>query len=128
MLHGCKCLNDVNTVTLKTTWQKIKGVSESEPNTEKVELNEGELANIVSKIPGSLHCGVKDVNDWLNCDCDDPGYHIMTDDKIVNNIRSEERVQMTRKMTMMKRKNVPSQSNALQVLDLAITWMEWQEE
>jgi len=121
-------LNDVNTVTLKTTWQKIKGVSESEPNTEKVELNEGELANIVSKIPGSLHCGIKDVNDWLNCDCDDPGYHIMTDDKIVNNIRSEERVQMTRKMTMMKRKNVPSQSNALQVLDLAITWMEWQEE
>jgi hypothetical protein len=48
-------LNDVNTVTLKITRQKIKGDSESEPNTEKVELNEGELANNVSKIPGSLH-------------------------------------------------------------------------
>jgi hypothetical protein len=46
-----------------------------------VEPNEEELANIVSKIPGSLHCGVKDMNDWLNCDCDNPGYHIMTDDK-----------------------------------------------
>lgn len=128
MLHGCRCLNDVNTATLKTIWQKIKGVLESEPNTEKVELNEGELANIVSKIPGSLHCGVKDVNDWLNCDRDNPGYHIMTDDEIVNNIRSEETLQMIRKTTMMKRKNVPSQSNALQVSDLAIAWMEWQEE
>jgi len=68
------------------------------------------------------------VNDWLNCDRDDPGYHIMTDDETVNNLRSEEGLQMTRKMTMMKRKNVPSQSNALQVLDLAIAWMEQQEE
>jgi hypothetical protein len=41
---------------LKTTWQKIKGVSESESNTEQVELNEEELANTVSKILGSLHC------------------------------------------------------------------------
>lgn len=68
------------------------------------------------------------MNDWLNCDRDDPGYHIMTDDETVNNLRSEEGLQMTRKMTMMKRKNVPSQSNALQVLDLAIAWMEQQEE
>jgi hypothetical protein len=67
------------------------------------------------------------VNDWLNCDRDNPGYHIMTDDKTVNNLRIEEGLQIT-KMTMMKRKNVPLQSNALQALDLAITWMEWQEE
>ena len=46
--------------------------------------------NIVSKIPGSLHCGAEDVNDWVNCDRDDPGYHIMTDDEIVGNLRSEE--------------------------------------
>jgi hypothetical protein len=93
-----------------------------------VELNEGELANIVSKIPCSLHCGIKDVNDWLNCDHDDPGYHIMTDDEIVNNLISEEGLQMTTKMTTTKRKNVPSQSNALQALDLVIAWMKWQEE
>jgi len=128
VLHGWRCCNDVNTVTLKTTWQKIKGVSESEPNTEKVEPNEGELANTVSKIPSSLPCGVKDVNDWLNCDCDNAGYHIKTDDETVNNLRSGERLQMTTKMTIAKRKNVPSKSNALQVLDLATAWMEWQEE
>jgi hypothetical protein len=68
------------------------------------------------------------VNDWLNCDRDDPGYHIMTDDETMNNLRSEGGMQMTRKMTIKKKKNVPSQSNALQVLDLAIAWMEQQEE
>jgi hypothetical protein len=41
----------------------------------------------------------------------------------LNNLRSEEGLQMT----MTKRKNVPSKSNALQALDLAIAWMEWQE-
>jgi hypothetical protein len=37
----------------------------------------------------------------------------MTDDKILNNLRREEGLQMTTKMMMMKTKNVPSQSNAL---------------
>ena len=51
------------------------------------EPKERELANIVSKIPGSsLYDGV---NDWLNYDRDDPGHRIMTDDKIVDNLRSE---------------------------------------
>lgn len=33
--------NDIKTVTLKTTWQKIRVVSDSEPNRESVESNEG---------------------------------------------------------------------------------------
>jgi hypothetical protein len=53
-----------------------RGTSESEPNTESVEPNGGELENIVSKILGSSLC--EDVNDWLNYDRDDPGHHIMT--------------------------------------------------
>jgi hypothetical protein len=85
-----------------------------------VEPNEEELANTVSKIPGSLHCGVKDVSDWLNCDRVNSGYHIMTNDKTVNNLRSEEGLQMT----MIKKKHISSQSNALQVLDLAVAWIE----
>ena len=50
--------------------------------------NKGELVNIVSKIPGSSHCADEDVNDWLNCDRDDPGYDIMTDDENVDSLRS----------------------------------------
>jgi hypothetical protein len=48
------------------------------------------LGNIVSKIPGSSHSADEDANDWLNCDRDDPGYDIMTDDEIVDNLRSKE--------------------------------------
>lgn len=58
----------------------------------------------------------------------DTSYRIMTNDKISNNLRSEERLQMIMKMMMTNMKNVPSQSNALQALDLAIAWIEWQEE
>jgi flagellar basal body rod protein FlgB len=32
------------------------------------------------------------VNDWFRCDSDDPGYHIMTDEEIVDSLRSEEMV------------------------------------
>ena len=41
------------------------GVSENELSTESVELNEGKLANIISKISSSSHCGPADMNDWL---------------------------------------------------------------
>jgi len=46
--------NNVKTITLKTAWQNIRGISESEPSRELVELNEGELANIVSKVTVSI--------------------------------------------------------------------------
>ena len=46
--------NNVKTRTLKTAWQNIRGVSESEPSTELVEMNEGELANMVSKVIVSI--------------------------------------------------------------------------
>jgi len=106
-----------------------KGVSESEPNTEPVEPNEEELANNVPKIPGSLHRGVEDMNDWLNCDRDDRGYHIVTDDKTVGNLRSEEVTADDNEYDIDEEKDkVPSHSDAYQVLDLAITWMEQQEE
>ena len=52
--------------------------------------NEEELANIVSKIPGSSHCADEDVNDCLNCDSDDTGWDIMTDNDIVDNLRGKE--------------------------------------
>jgi hypothetical protein len=42
-----------------------KGVSESEPNAQSVELNEGTMANIVLKIHSSSRCGAADMNDWL---------------------------------------------------------------
>jgi hypothetical protein len=46
--------NNVKTITLKTACQNIRGVSESEPSTELVESNEGELANTVSKVIVSI--------------------------------------------------------------------------
>ena len=51
--------NDAKTLTLKAAWRKIKAASESEANTESVEPNEGELVNVVSKIPGPSHCGAE---------------------------------------------------------------------
>jgi hypothetical protein len=54
---------DVKPLTLKTAWRKIKGISESEAYIESMEQNVGELANIVSKIPGPSHCAAEDVDD-----------------------------------------------------------------
>jgi hypothetical protein len=53
-----------------------------------VEPNEEELANIVSKIPGSSHSADEDENDWLNCNRDELAHDIMTDDETVDNLRS----------------------------------------
>ena len=89
-----------------------------------MEPNEGELASIVSKIPGSCHCEDEDVNDWLNCDHDDPGYDITTDDDNVDNLRSNE---VTADYNEDD-KNVPAHRGALQTLNLAIARMERQQK
>ena len=90
-----------------------------------MEPNEGELANIVSKIPGSSHCADEGVNDWLNCDRDDPGYDIMTDDENVDKLRTKEvNADDNEGDVDEEEKNVPSHRDALQDLDLATAWME----
>jgi hypothetical protein len=63
-LHGCRCLERCkNRKAGRDPGGKSKGVSEIEPNIESAEPNGGELANIVSKIPGSSR--FEEVNDWL---------------------------------------------------------------
>jgi len=88
-LYGCKCLElSKNYNTEVNLTENRRGYQKVNPIQNQREPNEGELANIVSKIPGSSL--YEDVNDWLKYDRDDPGHHIMTDDKIVGNLRSEE--------------------------------------
>ena len=65
------------------------------------------------------------MNGWLNCGHDDPGYHIVTDD----NLRREEVTADDNKDDIdEEEERVPSHSDSYQVLDLAITWMEQQQE
>jgi len=93
-----------------------------------VEPSEGELANTVSKIPGSSHCADEDVNDWLNCDRDDSGYDIMTDEETVHNLSKEVNADDNEDDVDKEEQNVPSHRIAIQVLDLAIAWMEQQQQ
>jgi hypothetical protein len=94
-----------------------------------VESNEGELANIVSKIPDSSRCADEDVNEGLNCDRDDPRYDIMTDDETVDNLRSKEVTANDNEDDVdEEEQNVPSYRDDLQALDLAIAWMERQHK
>jgi hypothetical protein len=60
------------------------------------------------------------MNDWLNCDRGDPGYHIMTDDKIVGNLRSEEVTADENEDDIDEEEEiVPSHSDAYQVFGLS---------
>jgi hypothetical protein len=61
------------------------------------------------------------LNDWLNCDRDDPGYDIMTDEEIVDNVRSKEVTADDNEYEVdEEEQNVPSYRDALQSLDLTI--------
>ena len=87
------------------------------------------MGKIVSKIPDSPHCADEDVNDRLNCDRDDLLYDIMTDDEIVDNLRSKEVTANDNEDDVdEEEQNVPSYRDALQALDLAIAWMERQQK
>ena len=84
-LHGCRCLEQRKNRDTKTILaENRKGFQKVNPIQNQREQNGGELANI----PGSSR--YEGVNDWLNYGPDDPGHHIMTDEEIMDNLRSEE--------------------------------------
>ncbi|MFS1564304.1 MAG: hypothetical protein ACL7AX_13000 [Candidatus Arsenophonus phytopathogenicus] len=122
--------NEIKNVTLKRAWRKLNGLSEDE-NENNEERNEGELLRIIEEIPGSSACEVENVTDWLNCDQDDPGYQIMTDEEIVetlNNATAADEDDDCGDDDEMEDKKGPTHSEAFDALNVALEWAERQDE
>ncbi|UYV60618.1 hypothetical protein LAZ67_1001673 [Cordylochernes scorpioides] len=51
---------------------------------------DNEMSESGYKARKSCITAMKDIQDWLECGIDDPGYHILTDDKIIKNVVNDQ--------------------------------------
>lgn len=91
-----------------------------------------ELREIIKQVPGFEECDNANIDDWLNCDVDDPGYQILSDEEIVQQIKDDnqeiEEEEDDGEDTAVEEDDVPTHDEAFTCLDKAMKWLERQAE
>ncbi|CAG4996900.1 unnamed protein product [Parnassius apollo] len=72
-------------------------------------------------------CDEENIMEWLNCDSEDSGFQILTDEEIIENLNSNEREDEEGTETGDVCQ-VPSHAEAFEALDVAFKWFERQDE
>lgn len=126
--------SSIDVSTLKKSWNKILKRSLGSTCNEVISSNVkyvGDITEAISKILICSECDEEDVNQWLNCDADDPGFQILNDEEIieaVSDLPSEEQNQENQEGIAEAEDICPTHSEAFQYLDGAMKWFERQEE
>ncbi|KAF9420935.1 hypothetical protein HW555_002918 [Spodoptera exigua] len=72
-------------------------------------------------------CDKENIMEWLNCDSEDPGFQILTDQEIIEDLNSNEREDEEETETGDVCQE-PSHAEAFEALDVAFKWFERQDE
>lgn len=71
----------------------------------------------------------KEINEWINCDMQDPGYQILNDNEIVVEIEGEnEENENEIENECSENDPGPSHSEAFECLETAMKWLERQKD
>lgn len=73
---------------------------------------------------GFEECDEQNINEWLNCDLDDPGYQIMTDEEIVEHIQLADKEDEEDYNDFTDESPTPSHDEAFHCLETAMRWLE----
>ncbi|XP_054729301.1 jerky protein homolog-like [Anastrepha obliqua] len=79
--------SELSSTTLEKCWNKLW------PNTESPSNNSDYVsqADVVTSTPSALSLeNSETINEWLNCDENDCGYELLTDEQIINEVNDEE--------------------------------------
>ena len=94
-----------------------------------VESEIGDITKAVSQISICRECDEEDVTEWLNCDGNDPGFQILNDEEILQEISASDEQNQENEEESPEGRNIgPTNSEAFQCLDVAMKWFECQEE
>ncbi|UYV66652.1 hypothetical protein LAZ67_4002451 [Cordylochernes scorpioides] len=102
--------------TLAKSWNKLL------PSEKSITASE--------ELPNSQFVSEKDIQDWLECDVDDPGYQLLTDDKIIESVvddqcNSDNEEELRDDHQVEKG---PPNEETFHCFETAMKWLEQQEE
>lgn len=122
----------IKDTTLAKAWNKLLPSDESitapeePPNSQFV----SELAGLIKESSGFEECDQENIQDWLECDVDDPGYQVLTDDEIIASVINDQDPcdDEEEPSDNDRAEKGPSSEEAFHCLETAMKWLEQQEE
>ncbi|KAK9693139.1 DDE superfamily endonuclease [Popillia japonica] len=129
----------VKDTTLEKAWNKLcpnPGDSSENGDTEPDDPQDpqenddpDEIRDIIKEAPGFEGCDKANIDDWLNCDVDDPGYQILSDEEIVQQIKDNNQKvgeeEEDGEDTEVE-DDVPTYDEAFTCLEKAMKWLQRQ--
>ncbi|XP_055944589.1 jerky protein homolog-like [Argiope bruennichi] len=127
--------DSVKPSTLTKSWRKLMPNVEANNNLtplscEDVDTPTATLADMVKTVPGGENVDVENINEWLECDVNEPGFERLAYDEIVKKTRGEtendgERSECEEEPTVQMRK---TREAALQQVDGLLSYLEEQDD
>lgn len=127
--------------TLIKSWRKIFPKVEENLKQDEENNNKGEedlntptatLAELVKTVPGGENVNDENIEEWLECDADDPGFERLTDEEIVQKamveVESEEERQSESEEEDANAQARMTKEVALQHVDGLLRYLEEQDE
>lgn len=118
--------NSVQSLTLKRAWNKLLKL----PSNALIKVQDDcfkEITDSMKILSIGEGCDDKNITEWLNCDSEDPGFQILTDEEIIDDLNSNDREDEEETETG-DAFQVPSHAEAFEALDVAFKWFERQDE
>ena len=125
--------DEIEASTLRKSWRKIIPIQSQETGEVEVEEVAFDLEDDAEFMRGFGEIGCElnpeDLHAWLNSDCHDPGFPILTDDEICEQVSSEPHVEAEEDEPEEQQHHCPvMNSEAAHMFDKCLTWLENQAE
>lgn len=122
----------VKDTTLAKAWNKLLPSDESITAPEEPANSQfvSQLARLIKESSGFEECDQENIQDWLECDADDPGYQVLTDDEIIDSVIDDQEPCNDEEEPSGddRAEKGPSSEEAFHCLETAMKWLEQQEE
>ncbi|XP_044018036.1 jerky protein homolog-like [Aphidius gifuensis] len=116
---------------LKKAWMKLWLEPVEVETNEETDDNVNDIVDLFNQIPGFNDCDNHDATDWLTTDENDPGYHVLDDDEIINlsqNASGNEESEESSSDESVSSSKGPSHAEAFKAFETGLEWFEKQAE
>lgn len=119
---------DIPQLTLSKSWLKLLGTSHGTREAPD-EMHEDETCE---ELTMQLDCNLsdRDISDWVNIDSSDPGYALLSDNDIIEQLTYSNPPPPTEEESDDEEtsNHIPSNGVVMEMLDKCLTWYECQTE
>ncbi|KAJ8886665.1 hypothetical protein PR048_012877 [Dryococelus australis] len=117
--------------TLAKAWYKLLPSDECITAPEEPPNNQfvSDVAGLIKESSGFEECDKENIQDWLECDVNDPGYQVLTDNEIIASvINDQDPCDNKEEPSSDHTEKGPSSEEAFHCLETVMKWFAQQEE